>query len=80
MTKGIGLLALCLAITGLGAPRCEAVEWEDVRAKVLAVGTGSVIVVDKTLHWSWEVLHNKLVHPLVHVVTFGAVNLDHPES
>ena len=39
-------------------------------SKELLVGT------DEIVHWLWDTLHNKLLHPVVSVLTFGSINLD----
>ena len=70
---GVVFAVLC------GAAPVYAGEWSDAGAKVWTFTTSAFVVADKVLHWSWEVLHNKIVHPTVSVVTLGTVNLStHP--
>lgn len=35
-----------------------------------------LVWVDQVFHWTWDNLHNKLVHPTVRIITFGAVDLE----
>lgn len=80
MRRMVASLVLGLLLLG-AAPRAEAFGWEDVTNGGTAIvkASGQVIVwLDKGLHWSWDTLHNKLVHPAVQVITLGIVNLDQP--
>jgi hypothetical protein len=62
----------------LGGPMASAGEWQDAGAKTWNFGMQAFVVADKVLHWSWEIMHNRIVHPVVAVVTFGSVDLSKP--
>lgn len=37
--------------------------------------TWLLVNTDKGIHWTWDVAHNKFLHPLVSTLTLGGVNL-----
>lgn len=74
MKKSAFVLSLVVC-WGLTTCHASAGEWQEAGAKTWAFGTSAFVVADKVLHWSWETLHNKIVHPIVNVVTLGTVNL-----
>ena len=82
MRKWVWMVVVALMLAW--APRAHAgFGWDDAQEfgrKAISVGGIVIVLVDKGLHWSWEVLHNKIVHPLVKVGTLGVVDLGEPES
>ena len=75
MRRGVVVLMAGLWFWITPMSRAYAGEWAETSGKVWAFTTGAFVVADKVLHWSWETLHNKIVHPTVSVVTFGTVDL-----
>ena len=43
---------------------------------VLTFGSSVIVGIDKVFHWTWDNLHNKLVHPTVKIITLGTVDFD----
>lgn len=69
------VLGSLIGLVLCGTPPVYAGEWSEAGTKVWTFTTSAFVVADKVLHWSWEVLHNKIVHPIVHTVTLGTVDL-----
>lgn len=72
MKKALVIAGLLCA---LGGQIAAAGELQDAGTKTWNFGMQAFVVADKVLHWSWETLHNKVVHPIVNVVTLGSVDL-----
>ena len=77
MTRaGLLIMGLVFCLT-LGA-RAEAGELQDGIAKTGKFLAQGVVVVDKAFHWTWDTLHQYVVHPVAELVTLGVVELDTP--
>ena len=73
----VGLMAL--AIWYAPQPKAYANDIVDGVYTVGGWGRSVLVVTDKVLHWTWDTLHNKVVHPMVNVLTVGTVDLNTPE-
>jgi len=77
MKKYLWVLVVALVLVW-GRP-AHAFGVEDITgtgAKIVAVSGTVLVWADKALHWSWRVLHNQIVHPIVKVGTLGIVDLE----
>ena len=72
---GVFYLVLCGGVTP-----AEAGHWNEAGSKVWGWTTGLIVTTDKVLHWTWDTLHNKVVHPLVNTLTLGTVDLNQPPA
>ena len=73
----VGLMAL--AIWYAPQPKAYANDIVDGVYAVGGWGRSALVITDKVLHWTWDTLHNKVVHPMVNVLTVGTVDLNTPE-
>ena len=73
--KQVGMLVGLMLVA---APMAYANDLVDGAKTVGGWGRSALVVTDNVLHWSWNTLHNKIVHPLVSVATFGTVDLSQP--
>ena len=71
---GLGLLCVWM----LSVPVAEAGELQEGVAKVGGVAKAILVSTDKVLHWTEAVLHQRVIHPIVLVATFGTVDLSTP--
>lgn len=62
----------------LGSGTAYAGEFKEGAAKVGSVTKTILVSVDKSAHWLWDVCHNRILHPVVQVLTFGTVDLSQP--
>ena len=69
----VGLMSL--AIWYAPQPTAYANDVVDAVYTVGGWGRNVLVVTDNVLHWTWNTLHNKVVHPVVNVLTIGTVEL-----
>lgn len=69
------VLAGLVGLMVLSGGRAEANDVVDAVYTVGGWGRSVLVVTDNVLHWTWNTLHNKVVHPIVSVLTVGTVDL-----
>ena len=69
-------LAMLLSV-GLSGT-AQAGELSEIQEKAVKITTVIVVGADWALHFAWNTLHNKIVHPAVSFLTLGTVDLDKP--
>lgn len=67
--------ALFSAMMHVGTGKAYANDVVDAAYTVGGWGRSVLVVTDNVLHWTWNTLHNKVVHPVVNVLTVGTVDL-----
>lgn len=64
-------------LVGLAGP-VQAGELQQIKDKAVHVATAVLVGTDWAMHFTWNTLHNKIVHPAVSFFTLGAVSLEAP--
>ena len=80
MRKMALVVMLALAIWYAPQPKAYANDLVDGVYTVGSWGRSALVVTDNVLHWTWNTLHNKVVHPIVNVLTVGTVDLNQPAA